>query len=96
LAARRARLIVRVPLIPGVNDDADNIRGIGLLVSSLSRVEAIDVLPYHETGLTKYDRLGKAYTLHAVARPTAGRTAEVAGILQTYVASVRIGGLRRD
>jgi len=92
LVAGGAHVVVRLPLIPGVNDHEENIRQIGAFVASLGGVAQIDVLPYHDTGLAKYDRLGKAYRLHGVARPTPDRVAEVVAMLRGYVAAVAAGG----
>jgi len=92
LVAGGARVVVRLPLIPGVNDHAENIRQTGAFVASLGGIAEIDVLPYHETGLAKYDRLGKAYPLRGVARPTPDRVAEVVAMLRGYVAAVAVGG----
>ncbi len=87
-----ARVVVRFPLIPGVNDEEANIRGIGAFVASLGGVAEIDVLPYHDTGIAKYDRLGRTYQLHGVTRPTPTRVAEVAAMLREYVHTVGVGG----
>ncbi len=91
LAARSVRIIVRVPLMPGVNDDDENIRAIGGLVASLG-IGEIDLLPYHETGLAKYERLGRACAMREVARPSPARLEEVAALLRRRVATVSVGG----
>ncbi len=88
LTARKSSVIVRVPLIPGINDDDENIRAIGEFVASLGGISEIDVLPYHETGLAKYGRLGRVYALREVARPSPTRVEEVAALLCEYVATV--------
>lgn len=92
LTARGAAVIVRIPLIPGINDDEVNIREIGEFVASLGGISEIDVLPYHDTGLAKYDRLGRACGLRDVARPTPARVEEIAAVLQEHVATVSVGG----
>ncbi len=92
LTARGAAVIVRIPLIPGINDDEGNIREIGEFVASLRGISEIDVLPYHDTGLAKYDRLGRVYGLRDVARPTPARVEEIAAVLQEHVATVSVGG----
>lgn len=92
LSARGAAVIVRIPLIPGINDDEGNIREIGEFVASLGGISEIDVLPYHDTGLAKYDRLGRVYGLQDVARPTPARVEEIAAVLQEHVATVSVGG----
>lgn len=85
-------VIVRVPVIPGINDDEDNIRQTGRFVASLGGITQVDVLPYHDTGIAKYQRLGEAFQLQTVGRPTPARVQEVAMILRSYVATVSVGG----
>lgn len=92
LVARGARVIVRVPLIPGINDDEDNIRQTGRFVASLGGITQIDVLPYHDTGIAKYQRLGEVFQLQSAGRPTPARVDEAAVILRDYVATVSVGG----
>jgi len=91
LAARQARVVVRVPLIPGVNDDDENIRAIGGLVASLG-IGRIELLPYHEAGLAKYDRVGRACALREVTQPSPARMEQVAALLRQHVAAVAVGG----
>ena len=52
-------IIVRSPLIPGVNSGEENVRSMSDLVSRLKNVEQIDLLPYHRLGIEKAERLGK-------------------------------------
>lgn len=65
LAARHSDVRVRVPVIPGVNDDAENLGGIGELARAHG-IRRIDLLPYHTAGIAKYERLGRAYSLPEV------------------------------
>jgi pyruvate formate lyase activating enzyme len=57
LAQRGARLLLRCPLIPGVNDDEAHLRSIALLSRELPLV-GVEVLPYHDSGLAKRERIG--------------------------------------
>jgi pyruvate formate lyase activating enzyme len=70
LDALGAHMWVRVPLIPGVNDDVENLAAIGRFVRDLRSVEAVQVLPYHRAGETKLERLGRTTALAIV--PGAG------------------------
>jgi pyruvate formate lyase activating enzyme len=70
LDALRARVWVRVPLIPGSNDDVENLAAIGRFVRDLRSVEAVQVLPYHRAGEAKLERLGRTTALPIV--PAAG------------------------
>jgi pyruvate formate lyase activating enzyme len=68
LAGTRSEILVRMPLIPGVNDGPedlqktlDYLRGIG--------VKRFTILPYHQYGSGKYASIGMPYTLSALNPP---------------------------
>ncbi len=71
LALAGERVLVRVPVIPGVNDDEDNLDRLGLFVAGLPGVNEIKLLPYHDTGRDKYRLLGRP------GEPFQARTPEV-------------------
>jgi pyruvate formate lyase activating enzyme len=50
-------LIIRIPLIPGVNDSAENLKETADFVRSETPGARVEILPYHALGLEKYDRL---------------------------------------
>jgi pyruvate formate lyase activating enzyme len=50
---------IRVPLVPGVNDDEENLCALADFVRSLSCVRALQVLPYHAGGDEKWLGLGR-------------------------------------
>ena len=84
LSERGHAIRLRVPVIPGVNDDDDSIRQIAAFAASLPHLQGIDLLPYHTTAADKYARLNKPYRL-AGARPLSdARMAEIASILRKY------------
>jgi pyruvate formate lyase activating enzyme len=92
LASRGAKIVVRFPFIPGINDDPENIRSIGEFVASLPCPCPINVLPYHRAGIAKYAKLGRAYPLAEIEPPTAERLGEVAAALAEFGLEVLIGG----
>jgi pyruvate formate lyase activating enzyme len=55
-------LIIRVPLIPGINDSEEELRNIARLAGSL-KVGKVDLLPYHKFGMGKYQQLDRKYEL---------------------------------
>ena len=83
LAEAGHRVRFRLPVIPGVNDDAGNLRAVAALAASLPRVDGVDLLPYHPIGVDKYRRLERPYRLHGTEAPTPERLAEVAGLLES-------------
>lgn len=60
LAASGIETIVRVPLIPGVND-GDEFEAIVDFVLRHPGVREMHILPYHDLGVSKYDQLDMAY-----------------------------------
>ena len=56
------RIWIRVPLIPGLNDDPEHLTFLARHVQGLS-VERTYLLPYHSLGVSKYESLGRKYTL---------------------------------
>lgn len=91
LAERGSAVIVRVPIIPGVNDDNDNIDALSEFLSPLGLRE-IDLLPFHRIASDKYHRLHLSYELEGVDPPTAGQMETIAARLRRDGLSVRIGG----
>lgn len=51
-------LVLRRPMIPGLNDDAAELRALGRLADELESVARIDVEPYVPYGIDKARRLG--------------------------------------
>jgi pyruvate formate lyase activating enzyme len=85
-------IILRVPVIPGVNDDAETVRQIGRFVSTLPSLYRVDLLPYHNTAAEKYRRLNRTYHLTEVLPPSSERMHEVALGMQECGFAVKIGG----
>jgi pyruvate formate lyase activating enzyme len=85
-------VILRVPIIPGVNDDEQNLEQIGGLARSLSGRQRIDLLAYHHFAAEKYTRLRREYRLPALQPPSSQRMAEIAAGLAGLGLAVNIGG----
>jgi len=92
LSARGEDIILRLPLIPGMNDDKENIRRTGTFAAALPCLKRVDILPYHRGAVDKYDRLNRVYGLAEIRSPSEERMAEVAQILRGFGLPVRIGG----
>lgn len=92
LAEAHRSVIVRLPLVPGVNDDLRDVATYGALVASL-RLERVDVLPYHRAGTAKYARLDRQYPLEQLEPPTPDHVARVVETLRGYGLTVTAGGL---
>jgi pyruvate formate lyase activating enzyme len=91
-----ARLILRVPVIPGVNADPAAIRAVAEIARQAGQVgrgiEEIDLLPYHQAAIGKYERMDLPYALPEVKPPTPEDLDSLAEILEGLGNKVKIGG----
>jgi pyruvate formate lyase activating enzyme len=88
----KKNVIVRVPIIPGINDDDEALARTGAFVAELGGVSELHLLPYHEIGVHKYGRLGKDNPLPPVPIPTWERMNEAVAIMRRFLPNVRVGG----
>ena len=70
LADRRRPIWVRFVLVPGLTDDPADIAGIARFAADLGNVERVDVLPFHQMGRFKWERLGMRYALNDTEPPS--------------------------
>ncbi|MHB1004772.1 MAG: glycyl-radical enzyme activating protein [Chloroflexota bacterium] len=96
LAASHVSLIVRIPLIPGYNDDAANLHSLAGLAREVGALE-VNLMPFHQLGKEKYRRLDRPYALEAATdllSTPQGRAAvqEARGFFEAEGLSVFIGG----
>ena len=64
-AAHGAAIVLRCPLVPGVNDGDDALAHIALLAETTPGVQRIDIEPYHPRGEGKGRRLGRTEVFSA-------------------------------
>ena len=64
-----ARLVLRCPLVPGLNARDDHLRAIAAIANRHRRIEAIHLLPYHPLGRGKAERLGRTDPLPETEPP---------------------------
>jgi pyruvate formate lyase activating enzyme len=91
LTRHHARVAVRVPVIPGINDDPGNLEAIARFAVRHG-VPDLTLLPYHTAGRAKYARLDRPYTLEATPALPAAALLETAARLERIGLSVHIGG----
>jgi len=77
-------IVIRLPLIPGINDDDDHIHSLGAHAASLQNIQGIELLPYHELGTHKYIRFSKENTLPDIQSPSRERVEEIKNILTGF------------
>ncbi len=59
-----AAIILRCPVIPGLNDREEHFRAIAAIAGKLNYVREINLMPYHPLGESKLKRLGKSSCLN--------------------------------
>ncbi len=84
-------LIVRTPIIPGLNDTAEDIAAIAGFVAELPSLEYYELLPYHPMATSKYRSLDQEYDAADLKPPTKELMAELAEIAGQAGIPVRTG-----
>jgi len=92
LSRQGAKIIIRLPVIPGINDDRENIERTGAFLSALAGVNQVNILPYHRTAAAKYKNLGLPYDIADIERPARDDLESIARQLERYGLQVKIGG----
>ena len=60
-------ILIRTPVIPGVNDNERELLGIAELAKDVSA--KYEILKYHRLGISKYESLGREYPMGNVELP---------------------------
>ncbi|AET69424.1 glycyl-radical enzyme activator family protein [Desulfosporosinus orientis DSM 765] len=92
LAENHANVILRLAVIPGMNDEEAGLDQLGEFVKSLKSIQEVHCLPYHQAGVEKYRRLGLDYPLLDLQPPGDDYMAEIKKRLEQYGLKVSIGG----
>lgn len=61
---------IRHVIVPGFSDTTESAEQTAAFLSSLSNVQRVDLLPYHEFGKHKWEALGEPYPLEGVEPPS--------------------------
>lgn len=91
LSSNHRNILVRIPVVPGVNDSIENINKTAEFVSSLG-IKEVHLLPFHKGGVEKYRRLRRDYKF--VVENSQGKDVInlFSEILKEKEISVKIGG----
>ena len=92
LSGIHTEICIRVPVIPGINEDDGNMEASAGFVSSLAGIRQVDLLPYHRIGEPKFARLGTPYTLAGLQAPSPQRLEALAAIFRARGLLTTIGG----
>ena len=82
---------IRHVIVPGITDDPALLTRLGGFLGTLSKVKALDVLPYHIMGVRKYKELDMDYPLKGVEPATKQQALEAKKIILTAYWQARKG-----
>ncbi len=94
IASLDIRYFIRIPLIAGVNADAANLEASARFLASLpQKPEEVDLLPYHDIGKGKHERLGTVYNPEKIpmAAPSEEDLSRSHRIFEAFGLSARTG-----
>lgn len=80
----RPDIVVRIPVVPGLNDSTENITATAAYVSSLENIRGIELLPYHYLARSKYAQFGMEYRLDYTPVPEPERMARLQEIIASF------------
>jgi pyruvate formate lyase activating enzyme len=87
-------LFIRIPVIPGFNDDMDNFMALKRFLkdSKHENLKRISLLPYHKIGKAKYSRFKIPYRMNGIEPPSRERMNELKEFFSETGIKTRIGG----
>lgn len=85
------RVIIRIPLIPGVND-GDEFRRMMNYLKGLGRVQEVHILPFHQMGSSKYSTSDRNYEMADVEECSDENAKACGKIAEEFGFQVNIGG----
>ena len=92
LASAGAKIIIRIPLIGGVNDDPENMDETARFVAALAgEKKEVNLLPYHKIAQTKYRKLGRLDAFRLLNEPGKEAIVMALGIFKEYGIHATVG-----
>ena len=88
-------MVVRTPVVPGVNDTVEQIGAVADFIRGFGNLEYYELLPYHPLGTGKYHSLGMEYAMEGVARPEPDVMQALAAAAGDRGIVVRVAGAAR-
>jgi pyruvate formate lyase activating enzyme len=77
-------VLVRMPLIPGLNDAPPVLRAVGRFLEKARQGVRFEILGYHRLGISKYERLGQPYMLADIEAVPSERLCEAKAHLRGF------------
>lgn len=86
------KVVVRIPVIPGVNDNPQEIHNIAEFARLMQNVDTIHLLPYHSFGENKYNLLGRQYPMGDAKSIAEEKMATLKATVESLGFNCHIGG----
>ena len=84
LGLRGAKIVLRCPIIPGINDNEAHFKSLCSLAGRLKNVDHIDIEPYHPLGISKAEAIGKPVRYSDASITPKERAAEWVGFMKAH------------
>ena len=94
LLENACEVALRIPVIPGFNDDNDHIERLKqfIIFTKTGSLKKINLLPYHKIGSSKYRKFNLPYRMEGVASPSRQHMQEIKEHFLSTGIKVKIGG----
>ncbi|MBN2863993.1 MAG: glycyl-radical enzyme activating protein [Bacteroidales bacterium] len=87
-------LILRIPVVPGFNDDMESLDNMKQLImrSNYGNLKGICLLPYHKTGISKYTKFKIVSRMSDTPEPGNEKMNEIRKFFEGTGITVKVGG----
>jgi len=94
LADNKKKVMIRIPVIPGINDSDESLHGFMDIIRQAGEeaVSGINLLPYHTTGSAKYKKFGRPFRMKGFKQPDDERMKSISDFFRSEGYKVKIGG----
>ena len=91
LAKTKTKLLIRIPVIPAVNDDMAEMTSIFSFISGMKNIAAVHLLPYHNLQTEKYKKIGRQYELSGISGEESPNMEEIKNLFSSKF-HTKVGG----
>lgn len=84
VSERHIPIYIRVPVIAGYNDSEENIRAVCVFARKLPSLAAVDLMPLHHLGKTRYESLARRYPISETIFTPDGTIQKIKQLVQLY------------
>ncbi len=92
LSELKSKIYIRIPVVTGINDNAQQVVRIIDFLKQLSGIENVDLLPYHFFAKSKYQRFNRISRLEGIEKPSESHLAKLKSQFEDAGFKVKIGG----